>query len=52
MARVIHFELISKDIEKIIDFYTKVFGWKFEKWKGPTDYWLISTGDESQPDRC
>ena len=49
MARVIHFELISKDIEKIIDFYTKVFGWEFEKWKGPTDYWLISTGKEDEP---
>ena len=49
MPRVVHFELIAKDIEKTIDFYTKVFGWKFVKWKGPTDYWLISTGKEDEP---
>ena len=25
-----------------------MFNWKFEKWKGPTDYWLIMTG-ENEP---
>ena len=49
MPRVVHFELIAKDIEKTIEFYTKVFGWKFIKWKGPTDYWLIATGEDDEP---
>ena len=49
MPRVVHFELIAKDIEKTIEFYDKVFGWKFVKWAGPTDYWLISTGKEEEP---
>lgn len=30
-------------------FYGDVFGWKFEKWSGPFDYWLIMTGDRNEP---
>jgi len=48
MARIIHFELNVKNIEKSIKFYENVFGWKFEKWKGPMDYWLIMTGDVAE----
>ena len=29
-------------------FYEKVFGWKFERWNGPIEYWTIRTG-ASQP---
>jgi len=47
--RLVHFELNVKDIQKTIKFYTDVFGWKIEKWEGPMDYWLIMTGDESEP---
>ena len=49
MPRVVHFELIAKDIEKTIAFYEKVFGWKFTKWDGPSDYWLITTGEKDEP---
>jgi predicted enzyme related to lactoylglutathione lyase len=48
MARIVHFELNVKDIEKAIKFYENVFDWKFEKWKGPIDYWLIMTGDDNE----
>lgn len=48
MARIIHFELNVKNIEKAIKFYENVFNWKFEKWEGPMDYWLIMTGDERE----
>ena len=44
MPRVVHFEIYGKNPEKLIEFYTKVFGWKFEKW-GPLDYWVIKTGE-------
>ena len=44
MPRVVHFEIYGEKPEKLIDFYTKVFGWKFEKW-GPLDYWIIKTGE-------
>jgi predicted enzyme related to lactoylglutathione lyase len=49
ISRIVHFELNVKDIEKTKQFYESVFGWKIEKWEGPLDYWLIMTGDESQP---
>lgn len=49
MLRVTHFELSADDPERLVDFYTKVFGWRVEKWKGPMDYWLVMTGAEDQP---
>jgi predicted enzyme related to lactoylglutathione lyase len=42
---VVHFEIPVNDIEKQKEFYSKVFGWKFEQAKIPgMEYWLISTG--------
>ena len=26
-----------------------MFGWKFDTWEGPFDYWLITTGKETDP---
>jgi predicted enzyme related to lactoylglutathione lyase len=26
-------------------FYSKVFGWSFQKWDGPMEYWMATTGD-------
>jgi len=30
-------------------FYKEVFGWIFEKWNGPMEYWMVTTGDEKEP---
>ena len=49
MPRVVHFEVPLKDPEKTAQFYQTIFGWKIEKWPGPVEYWLISTGEEGQP---
>jgi hypothetical protein len=49
MGRVVHFELPADDPKRAIAFYQSVFGWKFEKWQGPVDYWLITTGPEGEP---
>jgi len=49
IARLVHFEMNVKDVHKTIAFYEDVFGWKFQKWDGPMDYWLIITGDENEP---
>jgi len=49
MARVGHFDMMAEDPQQAIDFYSKVFGWKFAKWAGPMEYWLIATGDASEP---
>ncbi|HEX6386134.1 MAG TPA: VOC family protein [Anaerolineae bacterium] len=47
MNRFTHFELATDDLEKTAAFYHDVFGWQIQKWEGPVDYWLVTTGDES-----
>jgi predicted enzyme related to lactoylglutathione lyase len=49
MPRVVHFEIVGDDPEALAKFYRDVFGWKVQKWEGPMDYWLIQTGEESEP---
>ena len=49
MSRVIHFELPSTDLATSRKFYENVFGWKFTRWEGPTEYWLVSTGTPETP---
>ena len=49
MPRVTHFEIYTDDPESIRPFYQEVFGWKFQKFDGPFDYWLIITGDDKEP---
>jgi predicted enzyme related to lactoylglutathione lyase len=29
--------------------FLKILGWKIQKWEGPLDYWLISTGEDREP---
>ena len=50
MSRVVHFEIMAKTPQEAVDFYSKVLGWKFQKWDNPgMDYWLITTGNDSVP---
>jgi predicted enzyme related to lactoylglutathione lyase len=49
MSRVIHFEIPAAEPDRAAAFYGKVFGWKFDKWAGPTDYWMVTTGKEGEP---
>jgi uncharacterized protein len=49
MGRVVHFEFPSTDLAASRKFYEAVFGWKIEKWEGPMEYWLVSTGDRDIP---
>jgi predicted enzyme related to lactoylglutathione lyase len=49
MSRVIHFEIPAAEPERAAAFYGKVFGWKFDKWAGPTDYWMVTTGKDGEP---
>ena len=50
MHRPIHFEFPADDPNRAIKFYGDVFGWTFKSWgEGPQTYWLITTGDKSQP---
>ena len=49
MSRVVHFEVMCDDVDRAVKFYETVFGWKFNKWDGPIEYWLVDTGDKDQP---
>ena len=49
MSRPVHFEISADDPERAKEFYERVFGWKVEKWDGPIEYWMISTGAEDEP---
>jgi predicted enzyme related to lactoylglutathione lyase len=43
-----HFEIQASNPQVLMDFYTDLFGWSFQKWEGD-DYWLIQTGPADQP---
>ena len=49
MGRIVHFEIPFANVDVIKNFYTKVFNWTFTKWEGPEDYWLITTGKDTEP---
>ncbi len=40
---IVHFEIPADDVEKLRKFYAELFGWKIERWPGPSDYWTIMT---------
>ena len=48
MGRVVHFEIHASKPEVLVEFYSALFGWSFNKW-GPADYWLIETGSADKP---
>ncbi len=49
MSRVVHFELPSTNLAASRKFYENVFGWKLTRYEGPTEYWLVQTGEPGTP---
>ena len=49
MPRVVHFEIHAADPNRAVNFYQTLFGWSFQKWEGPMEYWLVTTGPNDQP---
>jgi predicted enzyme related to lactoylglutathione lyase len=49
MKRVVHFEIGADDPDRAAKFYQDVFEWEINKWDGPIDYWLATTGEEKEP---
>jgi predicted enzyme related to lactoylglutathione lyase len=49
MPRPIHFDLGATDPARAIAFYKAAFGWTVEKWNGPFEYYLITTGAPREP---
>jgi predicted enzyme related to lactoylglutathione lyase len=48
MSRAVHFEIQASNPERLMDFYTALFGWSFNKWDGG-DYWMVHTGPPERP---
>ena len=49
MPRVVHFEIHAEDPARAVSFYEKLFGWNFQKWDGPMEYWMVITGPDGTP---
>ncbi|MHB8106349.1 MAG: VOC family protein [Candidatus Cryosericum sp.] len=49
MSRPIHFDVRAQDPARAIAFYRAAFGWTVEKWNGPIEYYLITTGSPREP---
>jgi uncharacterized protein len=49
MPRVAHFEIHADEPERAARFYTDVFGWQITSWEGPAEYWLVTTGPDTEP---
>jgi uncharacterized protein len=49
MPRVVHFEIHAAEPERAVRFYQELFGWQITRWEGPMEYWVVRTGDGSQP---
>ncbi|MEM2139935.1 MAG: VOC family protein [Nitrososphaera sp.] len=49
MPRPIHFDLTADDPKRAMRFYETVFGWKFQKWDGPMEYYMATTGSDKEP---
>ncbi|SDT30496.1 VOC family protein [Microterricola viridarii] len=43
---VVHFEIHASEPQRLIDFYSSLFGWTFTRF-GEMEYWSISTGEGS-----
>ncbi|MBV9570360.1 MAG: VOC family protein [Alphaproteobacteria bacterium] len=48
MNRPVHFEIHASDPEKLVEFYSQVFGWTLNPYM-PGEYWLIDTGGNDGP---
>ncbi len=46
MPKIIHFDISADDVTRAKNFYHDLFGWKIEKFPGPTEYYLVDTTDE------
>ena len=43
MPTIVHFDIPADDIQRAQIFYNSLFGWTFEKYGGPMEYYQITT---------
>jgi len=45
MPTIVHFDIPADDLERAQSFYSRLFGWKFEKPIETMEYYLVETED-------
>ena len=40
MTQIVHFEIPADDTGKSREFYGGLFGWQFQNYPGPSEYWM------------
>ena len=40
MTQIVHFEIPADDTGKSREFYGGLFGWEFQNFPGPSEYWM------------
>ena len=48
MPKVIWFEINADEPKRAMEFYAKVFGWKFKQYENQ-EYWLVTAGAKDEP---
>jgi predicted enzyme related to lactoylglutathione lyase len=48
MGRITHFEVHADDFDRATKFYAAVLDWQFQKWDGPAEYVIITTGPDDK----
>ncbi len=48
MAKVAYYEINVDDFKRAQAFYAAVFGWMFDRYPGPMEYYMIKSGDEKE----
>ena len=43
--KMIHFEIPADDVQRAVNFYSALFGWKIEPVEG-MDYWMVDSGEK------
>ena len=49
MPRVVHFQIYVDDTARAEKFYREIFDWQLNQWEGDDSFWLVNTGDDSEP---
>ena len=40
MTQIVHFEIPADDTGRAREFYGALFGWQFQNYPGPSEYWM------------
>jgi uncharacterized protein len=46
-GQMVHVEIPADDTEKAREFWGSLFGWQFESYPGPSEYWMTRITDDS-----